>query len=161
MAWFKPRSVPTEGLKIKVQALKKEKKTVPKSQTCPFVSLVSGPVSLLLQSLVGGFTGHFTASRQPVAAGQSQRPQRSLNVSSSRPPTCRAQTVSEKPWAAPTAHTPSLAVVHLVSYETLSVLILYVEAYLVTVISPQSFFFFVRLIVLSCTCSRCCDFMSV
>lgn len=39
-----------------------------------FVSLVSGTVSLLLQSLAGGFTGHFTASRQPMATGKSQKP---------------------------------------------------------------------------------------
>lgn len=45
-----------------------------------FVSLLSGPVSLLLQSLAGGFTGHFTASRQPMATGKSTGPQSSLSV---------------------------------------------------------------------------------
>ena len=36
-----------------------------------FVCLVSGTVSLLPQGLVGGFTGHFTASRRPMATGKS------------------------------------------------------------------------------------------
>lgn len=39
-----------------------------------FVCLVSGTVSLLLQCLVGGFTGNFTASRQPMATGKSPNP---------------------------------------------------------------------------------------
>lgn len=58
-----------------------------------FVPFVSGTVSFLLQSLVGRFTGNFTASRQPVATRQSQRPQSSLIVSasSSAAGICKAQ----------------------------------------------------------------------
>lgn len=62
-----------------------------------FVSFISGAVSLLLQSLVGGFTRHFRASRQYVAAGQSQRPQSSLNVSTFTSPACKAQTALSSP----------------------------------------------------------------
>lgn len=43
---------------------------------CP----LPGPVPLLLQSLAGGFTGHFTASRQPMATGKSAGPQSRLSV---------------------------------------------------------------------------------
>lgn len=92
MEWFKPRSVATERWKFKVQALKNNRS---QKLDVSFVSLVSGTVSLLLQSLVGGFTGHFTASRQPMATGKSPRPQSSLNVSTSSSAICKAQTVFE------------------------------------------------------------------
>lgn len=53
-------------VEVQSSSFKKEKHSSQKLDV-PFVSLVSGTVSLLLQSLVGGFTGNFTASRQPMA----------------------------------------------------------------------------------------------
>lgn len=69
-AWFRPRSV----------SKFKGKKNRSQTPDVSFVSLLSGPVSLLLQSLAGGFTGHFTATRQPMATGKSTGPQSSLSV---------------------------------------------------------------------------------
>lgn len=62
------------GIEVRVQREENRKPDV------AFVSLLSGPVSLLLQSLAGGFTGHFTASRQPMATGKSAGPQSSLSL---------------------------------------------------------------------------------
>ena len=62
-----------------------------------FVSLVSGTIPFLLQSLVGGFTGHFAASWQPMATGKSPRPQSSLNDSTFSSPARKA--VYEEPCA--------------------------------------------------------------
>lgn len=84
--WFKPRWVRTTEVKKKKESLRLK---MNKSEMCFFVPFISGTVSLLLQSLAGCFTGNFTASRQPVATGQSQRPQSSLNVSATG--ICKAQ----------------------------------------------------------------------
>lgn len=73
MEWFRPRSVPA-GEGGGGQSSHCQSNHGSQQLDVAFVSLVSGTVSLLLQSLVGGFTGHFTASRQPMATGKSQNP---------------------------------------------------------------------------------------